>query len=291
MSKILNRILWPLLFCIGLGLSSCLDQLSIKVESVALDENVKIVEVGETFVLSATVLPADASDKSITWSTSDLAVATVEDGFVTAVSDGSVAIIVTTVDGSKTDICNVTVKAKVSVSLDKTSIELTEGDESELVATVLPENATNHAVVWTSSDEGIATVSEGKVKAVSPGTAVITVTTVDGGYSATCNVAVSARIFSVVSVSLDKTSLELTEGDESELVATVLPENATNPAVVWTSSDESIATVSEGKVKAVSPGTVVITVTTVDGGLQASCKVVVKKFSQLENPSEEKGEW
>ena len=97
-----------------------------------------------------------------------------------------------------------------NVALNVTSLELTEGDEASLTATVTPENATNKKVSWTSSDNNVATVSNGKVTAVKAGNATITVTTEDGGKSATCEITVMAKVYSVESVSLDKTSVELT---------------------------------------------------------------------------------
>ena len=168
---------------------------------------------------------------------------------MTAVAPGKAAITVTTEDGAKTTKCEVTVNKRIypveSVSLDKTSLELTEGDKATLTATVLPENATNKNASWSSSDEKVATVSAtGEVTAVAPGKAAITVTTEDGAKTTKCEVTVNKRIYPVESVSLDKTSIELTEGDKATLTATVLPENASNKNVSWTSSDEKVATVS-----------------------------------------------
>ena len=169
------------------------------------------------------------------------------------------------------------------VSLGKTSVELTEGDETTLIATVNPDNATNKNVTWRSSDSSVASVSDGKVTALKAGTATITVTTEDGGKTATCEVKVNPKnvepeVIAVTSVSLDKTSVELTEGDETTLIATVNPDNATNKNVTWKSSDSSVASVSDGRVTALKTGTAMITVTTVDGGKTATCQVkVIKK--------------
>ena len=169
------------------------------------------------------------------------------------------------------------------VSLNLTSVELTEGDETTLTATVNPDNATNKNVTWKSSDSSVATVSGGKVTALKAGAATITVTTEDGGKTAVCEVKVNAKVVEpevvpVTGVSLDKTSVELTEGDETTLTATVNPDNATNKNVTWKSSDSSVATVSGGKVTALKAGTATITVTTEDGGKTATCDVkVIKK--------------
>ena len=162
-----------------------------------------------------------------------------------------------------------------SVSLNVTSIKLNEGDQTTLTATVNPSNATNKNVTWTSSDNAVATVANGKVTAVKAGTATITVKTEDGNKTATCTVTVTAKTYPVESVTLDKTSVELTEGAETTLTATVNPSNATNKNVTWTSSDNAVATVSNGKVTAVKAGTATITVKTEDGNKTATCTVTV----------------
>ena len=254
------------------------------VESVSLDKTSLELTEGDKATLTATVLPENASNKNVAWSSSDEKVATVSaSGEVTAVTPGKAAITVTTEDGAKTTKCEVTVSKRIypveSVSLDKTSLELTEGDKATLTATVLPDNATNKNVSWSSSDEKVATVSTtGEVTAVAPGKAAITVTTEDGAKTAKCEVTVNKRIYPVESVSLDKTSLELTEGDKATLTATVLPENASNKNVAWSSSDEKVATVSaSGEVTAVTPGKAAITVTTEDGAKTTKCEVTVSK--------------
>ena len=169
-----------------------------------------------------------------------------------------------------------------SVSLNMSSLELGVGNTATLVATVLPENASNKKVTWSSSDESRATVSsQGVVKGISMGNAVITVTTEDGGKTAQCNVSVTQSTVHVQSVSLNKTDLVLTVGNSETLVATVLPENAANKSVTWTSSNPAKATVSStGVVKGVAEGEAVVTATTVDGGKTASCFVTVRKAAQ-----------
>ena len=161
---------------------------SVSPSSITLTE-------GVSQSLSATVSPGDATDKSVTWSSSAPAVATVDQsGKVTAVKAGTATITVTTTDGGKTATCAVTVIAKVaSVSLDKTSMTLTVGETQTLTATVTPDNAQDKSVTWSSSDATVATVDQdGKVTAVKAGSATITVTTTDGGKTATCAVTIQA---------------------------------------------------------------------------------------------------
>ncbi len=164
------------------------------------------------------------------------------------------------------------------VSLDQTSLELTEGETATLEATVAPSGASNKSVTWKSSNDAIAKVENGEVTAVSAGTATITVTTADGGKTATCSVKVNAKApgtTSVTGVTLSKTTLTLAKGATATLQANVAPTEATNKNVTWSSEDNSIATVINGTVTAVSAGTTEIKVKTADGGFEAKCTVTV----------------
>ena len=125
--------------------------------------------------------------------------------------------------------------AVTGVSLSKTSVILTEGDEIALTVTVNPDNATNKNVIWKSSDKSVAAVSDGKVIALKAGVATITVTTEDANKTAACQVTVVSKVTPVADVSLDKTSIELIEGDEITLVAKINPDNATNKNMIWNS--------------------------------------------------------
>ena len=166
------------------------------------------------------------------------------------------------------------------VTLDKNSLEITVGDpDVKLTATIAPENATDKTVSWSSDKTEFATVdNQGNVHAVAPGIANITVTTADGNKTATCAVAVKAAKVPVTGVTLDKTTLEITVGDpDVKLAATVLPENATDKTVSWSSDKTEFATVdNQGNVHAVAPGIANITVTTTDGNKTATCAVTVK---------------
>ena len=244
-----------------------------KVTSVTLDKTELALVEGDEYTLAATVLPDNAADKTVTWSTSNSEVATVEEGKVTAVKEGEA--VITAKAGEKTATCTITVAKKVipvaSVTLDNTSIALKEGQEIQLTAQVSPNDATDKTVAWSSSDTKVATVENGKVKAVAEGTA--TITAKAGDKSATCSVAVSKNIIDVTSVTLDKSSLELLKGAEATLSATVKPDDATNKTVTWTTSNEAVATVENGKVKAVGGGSA--TITAKAGDKSASCTVRV----------------
>ncbi len=162
-----------------------------------------------------------------------------------------------------------------SVSLNITEKELTEGEAFTLNATVAPENASNKNVVWTSSDESIATVIGGVVTAKKAGRVTITAITEDGGKSAECVLTVKEKIIPVTGISLDISEKELIEGEAFTLNATVAPENATNKNVIWRSTDEAVATVIDGVVTAKKAGNATIMAITEDGGKVAECALKV----------------
>jgi len=200
-------------------------------------------------------------------------------GTVTAIAPGEATITVTTTDGGLTATCEVTVPAVSvdGVSLDQQTLSLVLSASATvtatLTATVSPAMASDKSVTWSSDNSAVATVDNtGLVTAVPPGSAMITVTTTDGGFTAHCDVTV-ARI-SVTSVTLDKSTMALVAGTTGTLTATVAPSNATDPSITWSSSDNTVATVSAtGVVTAVGTGSATITVTTTDGGLTATCAV------------------
>ncbi|MDR2900552.1 MAG: Ig-like domain-containing protein, partial [Treponema sp.] len=203
-------------------------------------------------------------------------------GNVSAHSAGTAIITVKTDDGDFTDTSIVTVIKKIvnvpvsSVSLSPSILTLNVGGEGELTANIAPVNATNKARSWSSDNPGVATVDlNGIVTAHSAGTATITVTTADGGKTATSTVTVRTPPIAVTGVRLSQTSLSLDKGDEADLVAFVDPADAANLDVAWSSSNPSVATVSNGLVIGMGVGTAIITVTTDDGGFEASCTVTV----------------
>lgn len=170
----------------------------VPVESVSLNKTEYTFNtIDNTLMLTATVLPADATDKSIEWTSDDENVATVDaSGKITAKGNGTANITATAKDQGKTASCVITVAQWVtSISLDKTSITLNEGQEQSLIPTVNPSNAADKSLTWISSNLSVATVdAEGKVTAVSIGTATIKATSNDGSeVFASCSVVVVKR--------------------------------------------------------------------------------------------------
>ena len=245
----------------------------IPVSSVELNKTTLTLIKGTTEALVATVKPDDATDKSVVWSSSNSTIASVDsDGRVTGVAGGEVTIYAKA--GEKEAKCIVTVTVPVTaISVNKESITLVEGESETLVATIEPDDATDKTVTWISSNEQIATVDEtGKVTAVKAGEA--TITAKAGDKAANCQVKVNLPYIPVSGISLNKSSLELKKGSTETLIATVLPENATEPAVKWSSTNEAVVTVDqEGKVTAVNSGTA--TITAKAGEFSATCEVTV----------------
>ncbi|WHI58997.1 Ig-like domain-containing protein [Mammaliicoccus lentus] len=170
----------------------------ISVTGVTLSKESLTLEPGAKGSIEATVQPSNATNKGVTFTSSDEAVATVDSkGEITAKTEGSADIKVTTKDGGKTAKCELTVEKAVvnvtGVKLDKSTLSLEEGATGNLVATVEPSTATDKTVTFASSDKEIATVdNKGKVTAVKPGSADITVTTKDGSKTDTAKVTVNA---------------------------------------------------------------------------------------------------
>ena len=253
----------------------------IKVTGVKLNKSETSILVGDNETLTATVLPEDATNQKVTWKSDKPEIASVDaNGKVTGVKAGEATITVTTEDGGKTATCKVTVSetsvAVTGVTLNKTELILDTGGSETLTATVAPADATNQKVTWKSDKPEIATVDDnGKVTAVKAGTATVTVTTRDGGKTATCRVTVSDREIKVTEITL--AALAIYVGESKAITATVKPDDATNKTLTWKSSDETVATVdATGKVTGKKIGTATITATAQDGsGVSGSCTVTV----------------
>lgn len=242
----------------------------VLVESITLEPTSLVLIEGNSQRLTATVLPTFASTKDIEWSSSAPDIATVSTtGLVTALKSGNCVITATAVDGSGvTATCSVTVTGipVTSVTLNRSTATLKATETVQLSGSVLPANASNKDLVWTTSDENIATVSEsGLVTAVAVGEVTITaISQSTPEISATCRVSVVPT--PVVSITLSQTSVSLKATETVSLTATVAPETATVKDVIWTSDNPEVATVDEnGVITAVAVGEAVITATATDG--------------------------
>ena len=240
----------------------------VTVGSVKLDQAEASVEKGKTVTLKATAYPSTLKDKTVTWTSSNTAVATVSSsGKVKGVKTGTATITCTSNATGLSTTCEVTVG---SVKLDQTEVAVKKGETVTLNATVYPSTLEDKTVTWTSSNTAVATVSSnGKVKGVKTGTVTITCTSNATGLSTTCEVTVG-------SVKLNLTEVTINKGKTVTLKATVYPSTLADKSVTWKSSNTSIATVTaEGKVKGIKAGTATITCTSVATGLSVTCKVTV----------------
>ncbi len=194
---------------------------------ITLNHSTLSLAVGGSVALTATLTPENATD-AVVWSSNNTEIAEVSNnGTVTAKALGTATITATV--GSYTATCEVTVAVPVTgVSLDKATMSLTAGSTGTLTATITPENATNKNLTWTSDNEAVVAVSDGVVSAVAAGTANITVTTADGGKTATCVVTVTRR-----SSSSSRPSYPITTPDKTENGSvTVTPKSAKRGSVV-----------------------------------------------------------
>ncbi len=251
------------------------ETLVVPVASINMNKSATSLFIGNSEMLTYSVSPENATNQNATWSSSNENVATVENGVITTIAVGTAIITVTTEDGAKTSQCTVTVNPYnvTGISLSKTSANIPVGGNETLAYTISPENATNRNATWSSSNESVATVENGVINAISIGTAVITVTSEDGSKTAHCNITVLP--VEVESISLNKTTASLIIGEEETLTYTVYPRTATNQNAVWSSSNESVATVENGVVNAISVGEAVITITSENGNKTASCTITV----------------
>ena len=239
---------------------------------VKLDKTEASLEKGKTLTLKATVTPSTLEDKSVTWKSSNTAVATVSTaGKVKGVKAGTATITCTSKATGFSATCKVTVGY---VKLDKTEAVVEKTKTLTLTPTVYPSSLTDKSVTWKSSNTAVATVtSAGKVKGVKAGTATITCTSKATGLKTTCKVTVGY-------VKLDKTTASVKKGSTVTLKATVYPSSLSDKSVTWKSSNTKVATVtSAGKVKGVKAGTVTITCTSNATGLSTTCKVTVTSTS------------
>jgi len=273
---------------LSLPLTGCDDgggTTTVPVTGVSLNKSSISLNVGDTETLTATVTPNNATNKAVTWSTSDAAVATVSNGVVTAVSAGSATITVKTADGNKTAECSVDVNnpSLSTLSGTVTISPSTAAVNTELTATYSGSETVSYQ--WKKDGNNVGTATTTKPNKYTPtqaGNYSVTVSLEGYNSKTSAPVAVTSdggTSTPVTGVTLNKTSLSLAVGGSETLTATVAPSNATNKAVTWTSSDTTKATVANGVVTAVAAGSATITVKTEDGNKTAECSVDVNNPS------------
>ena len=251
-----------------------------------------VMNSGEKMKVTANVMPADASNPDVEWSSSDENIAAIAaDGTITALKQGKVIIYCKALDGSgKQSQFNLTINELAKdITVDQTNVVAYIDKDTVVKTKVTPDTATKKTLSWSSDDTSIATVSGGtmtvdgisytigRIRGVAPGTTTIRCTTQDGS-----NIEKEIKVTvvqQITNITLDKTTVEINAGEKASIAASVLPANAGNKKVVWSSSDEKIAKVDQkGMITAVGRGTAVITCSAADGmGAKTTCRVTVKQ--------------
>ena len=255
----------------------------VKVQQITLTPSTSSVVVGESLQITAKVLPENATNTTLKWKITpeNVLKPTAAPGQFTAQQVGEALVRAEAADGSGiTAECKVVVKPRLvqAISLNATQKNLIIGDSFTLTATLSPENATNHNVIWKLvSGNAISLSNTGVIQAKKVGEALVRAEAADGsGITAECKVAVKPRL--VQSISLNATQKELIIGDSFTLTATLSPENATNRNVIWKLvSGDAITLSSDGVIQAKKVGEALVRAEAADGsGITAECKVVVK---------------
>ncbi len=254
------------------------------VERVEIEEEKKIEE-GEKGVIIAKIIPENATNKKVTYASSNPEIVTVdEEGIITGIKAGESIITVTSEDGNKTDECKVTVKKipVTEITIDKAILAIEEGGKEILTATVVPENATNKKVTYESSNPEIVTVNEkGIITGVKAGESIITVTSEDGEKIKTCTVIVTKREGSeeikVTGIEIRSEKSTIEKGEILTLSVEIEPTNATNKRIIWRSSNAEIISVDDkGKIEGKGEGKATIIAVSESGGEIASKEIEVK---------------
>lgn len=259
------------------------------IKSLSFYEEDHVVPVGKKYQLLPIFTPSNATDKSLEWLSSDTSIASVNDmGLITGISKGDALITAVTKDGTNLSAYLTVHIQEVMIDyiqVSPPSLELICGSQQQLEYQISPYNATNTTLLWTTDNPGIARVNEeGVVTAVGIGHTWVRATSTDGsGVSGSAYITVPE--ISVESVVFDLNHVDGKEGEQIQINATVLPEDATNKALAWASSDKSVATVDEtGLISLLKKGTAVITASATDGSnVSAECAVVVTDDSGIDD--------
>ena len=260
----------------------------VAVTGVLLDQVECDLGVGSTVTLTATVLPADATNKKIEWSVAPKGIVEISAKenvcTVKAVKAGDVTVTAKTEDGGKTATCKITAKpvSVTGITLDPPTLKLPLGTSGTVTAAVLPENATNKTVTWTAEPADAVELTDNKngsctVKALTKGTVTVTAKTEDGEKTAACEVECTV---SVTGIALDQETATIEFEKTVTLTATVTPEEASDKTVNWTAEPADAVELTDNGdgtcvVKGLKVGDAVVKATTADGGYEDACTVKV----------------
>ena len=250
---------------------------NVSVTGISLNNNNLELKVGDTYNLSCEISPSNATNKNVEWSSSNYDVVSVENGKVTAKSKGEATITVKSLDTGVTATCSIKVLNKVtSVSLSNKEINLNKGETHNLTYTILPDDAANKDVEWSSSNPDVVSVENGKITAKNVGNAIITLKAIETGITATCNVTVTSK---VENISLEKEEYTVIKDRYLTITPIITPDDATNKKYSITSEDENIVKIEDGKIKGVDIGQANVTFKTKEGEKSVTIKIKVINIS------------
>lgn len=258
-------------------------------EGIKMPTSIKM-HINEEKNINACTLPEGITDNKIMYKSSNPLIATIdEEGNINGCAKGSCIITGTTVDGGYTSECEIQVQEQVeAISFEKHSITLKVNESEPLKTIVYPITADNKEICYSSNDEDVATIDKnGLVKGVKAGEVWIKAKSEDNPYAVdSCKVII---IQPVTGLTISDTYYTLKAlGEKYQLEAKVIPENASNKEIKWTSSNESVCLVSNGTIVAVGYGTSVIIATSSDGGYLAICTVTVEDTTGIEGITNDK---
>lgn len=270
--------------------AECIVSVIQPVTGISINKSVIELIEEEFEQLIATITPDNASDKEINWTSSDISVAMVSpDGTVYAIKPGQATIMATTADGGFVALCKIKVKAReviaTSIQISPSSKTVAIGETIKLNALLEPENVTNANLSWTSSNPNIATVDvNGLVKAIAEGKTQIIATTTDGSnLSAICEIMVEKQFIGISQIQITPSNAKIAIGKTLQLNAIIAPSDATSTNLLWSSTNTSVAKVSQnGQVDAIAEGEAIIIASTQDGSnLSAACVISVYQENVL----------
>ncbi len=249
----------------------------VDVSSVTLQGPTSVI-VGKTGSLTADYFPLNATEKKVVWESSNPSVISVDqNGVMSAMSKGSTTITATTKNGVSSSVVVSTYYEVASITLGIETLSLERLKTAILTVSILPVEAKDNLLTWTSSDPSVASVENGKITAVKTGTVTVSATAVNG---VKANITVTVTEVLADSISLNYITYDLKVGNSLLLKATVLPSNTTVKSVVWTSSNSNVISVSNGIVTAHTYGIATITATSSNGKV-ATCEFFVKQLSPV----------
>lgn len=255
----------------------------IPITSIKMDSYKETILLNETKRLQINISPSNASNQNLIYYTSNPSIVSITPkGEITGKKVGISYITITAPGTTLNIIMSVSVSDKIpltSISLPQ-NIAINELSTYTLTPTYTPSNATDKKITWKSSDETIATISNnGLITAKKPGTVTIKAISIEGSKEAICKLTVISP--PIESIKFENETKTIYVGDKITLKTISTPENTTINNPIWNSSDETVATISDGIITAVSPGTTIITISNEDATITATATITV-----LEKPKE-----